>query len=159
MGRYPAEAVAMLVRIAHRTERILPLREEEEEPGSTRHKGEISEAISHATRSVAMDISAKAIITCTITGSTARQASKYRPPVPIVGISPRLGTVRRLMLSWGVMPLLSPDYEDTDDMIEKALERTLQSGIVHKGDAVVITAGIRSGVPGTTNLLKAILIP
>lgn len=157
VGRYPAEAVAMLVRIAHRTERILPFREEE--PGSTRHKGEISEAISHATRSVAMDISAKAIITCTTTGSTARQASKYRPPVPIVGISPRLGTVRRLMLSWGVVPLLSPDYEDTDDMIEKALGRTLQSGIVHKGDAVVITAGIRAGVPGTTNLLKAILIP
>jgi len=159
VGRYPAEAVAMLAKIALRTERTFPgERKEEEGRGQSRRGRDISEAISHATRSMAIDISAKAIITCTTSGSTARQVSKYRPPVPIVAISPQLNTVRCLALSWGVIPLLSPGYSDTDDMINKALDRALESGILRRGDAVVITAGIRVGVPGSTNLLKATII-
>ncbi|MDH7499013.1 MAG: pyruvate kinase [candidate division NC10 bacterium] len=159
VGRFPAEAVAMMARIALRTERSLP----EEGPANEgsrreRKRGDISEAISHATRSMAIDIAAKAIITCTTSGSTARQVSKYRPPVPIVAVSPHLSTVRRLSLSWGVLPMLSPVHHNTDDMIDKALDRALQSGILHKGDAVVITAGIRAGVPGSTNLLKATVL-
>ena len=159
VGRYPAEAVAMLAKIALRTERTFPgERKEEEGRDQSRRGRDISEAISHATRSMAIDISAKAIITCTTSGSTARQVSKYRPPVPIVAISPQLNTVRCLALSWGVIPLLSPGYSDTDDMINKALDRVLESGILRRGDAVVITAGIRVGVPGSTNLLKATII-
>ena len=159
MGRFPTEAVAMMAKIALRTERMLLREGRAEERGNQGKKGgDISEAISHATRSMAIDISAQAIITCTTSGSTARQVSKYRPPVPIIAISPHLSTVRRLSLSWGVLPLLSPPYHNTDDMNNKALERTAQSGILHKGDAVVITAGIRAGVPGSTNLLKATVI-
>jgi len=158
-GRFPAEAVAMMARIAIRTERTFP-GEGPANEGShmDRRKGDISEAISHATRSMAIDISAKAIITCTTSGSTARQVAKYRPPVPIIAISPHLSTVRRLSLSWGVLPLLSGAYRNTDEMIDRALERASQSGILHKGDAVVITAGIRAGVPGSTNLLKATVV-
>jgi len=158
MGRFPVEAVSMMARIALRTERVFSQgrRKDREEGKSSR--GEISEAISHATRSVAIDISAKAIITCTTSGSTARQVSKYRPSVPIVAISPHMNTVRRLSLSWGVIPLLSSAYFDTDDMVDKAVQRTLKSGIVRKGDPVVITAGIRVGLPGSTNLLRATIV-
>lgn len=159
MGRFPAEAVAMMAKIALRTERMSPWKAKVE--GNTeqgKRRRDISEAISHATRSMAIDISAKAIITCTTSGSTARQVSKYRPPVPIIAISPHLSTVRRLSLSWGVLPLLSRAYYNTDDMIDKAMESATQSGILQKGDAVVITAGIRVGVPGSTNLLKATVV-
>jgi pyruvate kinase len=159
MGRFPAEAVAMMAKIALRTERMSSWEAKvKENTQQGKRRGDISEAISHATRSMAMDISAKAIITCTTSGSTARQVSKYRPPVPIIAISPHLSTVRRLSLSWGVLPLLSRAYHNTDDMIDKAMERATQSGILHQGDAVVITAGIRVGVPGSTNLLKATIV-
>jgi pyruvate kinase len=158
MGQFPVEAVSMMAKIARRTERIFSQERERPRGGGKSKKGEISEAISHATRSVAVDISAKAIITCTTSGSTARQVSKFRPSVPIIAISPHLETVRRLSLSWGVIPLLSSAYSDTDDMIDKAVQRALQSGIVHKGDPVVITAGIRVGLPGSTNLLRAVIV-
>jgi pyruvate kinase len=158
MGRFPVEAVSMMARIALRTERAYTQEGEKDRREGKSRGGEISEAISHATRSVAIDISAKAIITCTTSGSTAREVSKYRPSVPIVAISPHLNTVRRLSLSWGVIPLLSSAYFDTDDMMDKAVQRTLKSGIVRKGDPVVITAGIRVGLPGSTNLLRATIV-
>jgi len=159
MGKFPTEAVAMMAKIAVRTERKSWWAYKKESPASGRKiRGDISDAISHATRSVALDISARAIITCTTSGSTARQVSKYRPPVPILAISPHLKTVRRLSLSWGVVALLSAAYFDTDDMIDKAIERAVQSGMVNRGDTVVITAGIRVGVPGSTNMLKATVL-
>ncbi|GAG94795.1 unnamed protein product, partial [marine sediment metagenome] len=96
---------------------------------------------------------AKAIVTFTLSGSTARMVSRYRPPVPIIAASTRDSTVRKLALSWGVYPFKSEELENTDDMIEKSRKVALATGLVEKGDKIIITAGIPFKIPGTTNLL------
>ena len=80
--------------------------------------------------------------------------SRYRPPVPIIAASTQDSTVRKLALSWGVYPFKSEELENTDDMIEKSRKVALATGLVKKGDKIIITAGIPFRIPGTTNLLK-----
>ena len=80
--------------------------------------------------------------------------ARYRPRVPIIARSPKKSTVRKLTLSWGVYPLQSPEIKDTDDMIRKAKRTALKTGLVKRGDKIVITAGIPFGIAGTTNLIK-----
>ena len=80
--------------------------------------------------------------------------AKHRPRAPIIAISPDPSTVRRLCLIWGVYPLSVDELADTDNMIDKAKETALKSGMITPGDRIVITAGVPVGVPGTTNLIK-----
>ena len=153
IGKYPLESVRIMDKIAIKTEealnykKILKERALSVEPTTP-------DAISHATCQVAQDLGAKAIITFTFSGSTARRVARYRPRVPIIAASPNRKTIRRLALSWGVYPLQSPDLKNTDEMISKSKEIALKTGMVQQGDKIVITAGVPFGIPGTTNLLK-----
>ena len=153
IGKYPLESVRIMDKIAIKTEgalnyeKILEERALSVEPTTP-------DAISHATCQVAQDLGVKAIITFTFSGSTARRVARYRPRVPIIAASPNEKTVRRLVLSWGVYPLQSPDLKNTDEMISKSKKIALKTGMVQKGDKIVITAGVPFGIPGTTNLLK-----
>jgi pyruvate kinase len=153
VGKYPIEAVRMMAKIALTTERILPYQEWVHtavlEPSFTP-----TDAISQATSEIALELSAKAIISSTMSGHTARMVAKHRPATPIIAVTPSPETQRRLALIWGVYPLLVSEFAHTDQMIETAVQAALDESIVENGDTVVITAGLPLGGPGRTNMLK-----
>ncbi len=156
-GRYPVEAVKFLDRVSRATEESFPhlawLRSRA--PAGPQ---EISEAISYAACEMALDLTAAAILASTDSGSTARLISRLRPRTPIVAVTPRPETLRRLSLSWGVFPLLAPHLKDTDHMLRVVEEQAVRAGILQGGDRVIITAGTPIGVRGATNLIKADVI-
>ena len=114
----------------------------------------MTNAISHATVTTAMDLNAKAILTVTKTGGTAKFLSKYRPNRPILSCTPNERTWRQLNLSWGVIPLMSQEQSDTDALFAHAVDCAVKKGLLETGDLVVITAGVPLGISGTTNLMK-----
>src|SRR5690606_38376103 len=102
----------------------------------------ITEAISQAVASSALDLDAKAIITSTESGYTARMVSKYRPKAPIIAVTPVEHVMRRLCLVWGVIPVQGVDAKNTDEMFQIALDSAAKSGHIQLGDLVIITAGV-----------------
>lgn len=155
-GKYPLQAVQTMVRIAQEVERAQVNgghREMAAKAGRT-----FSEAVSHASVEMAIDLSAAAIVTPTVSGSTARAISRFRPPSPIVAVTPSPFTQRELMLFWGVYPLLSQRSATTDAVIADAVEAAQIAGYVKEGDVLVVTGGSVGGGGGTTNLIKVHLI-
>ncbi|MDP3182343.1 MAG: pyruvate kinase [Desulfobaccales bacterium] len=157
VGQYPVEAVAFLDQVSRATEEGFPygawLRAREPQG-----RQEISEAVSYAACEMAMNLEAGAILTSTEFGGTARLISRFRPRTPIIALTPRPETVRRLCLSWGVFPLLAPKVEDVDQMLQVVEEEAVKAGMLNSGERVVITAGTPIGTRGTTNLIKADVI-
>jgi len=153
VGNYPLEAVETMNRIAVKTEKAVDYKKILSERALS-VKPTSPDAISHATCQVALNLNAKAIVTFTFSGSTARMVSRYRPSVPIIAASTQDSTVKKLALSWGVYPFKTEDLKDTDDMINRSRKVALNTRLVKEGDKIVITAGIPFRVPGTTNLLK-----
>ena len=116
---------------------------------------DITNAISHACCTTAMDLNASAIISVTKSGFTARMVSKYRPESPVVACVMDEKAYRQLNLSWGVTPIMMCQLEkNTDQLFDLAVETAEKAGIVQQGEVVVITAGVPLGVSGTTNLIK-----
>lgn len=150
-GKYPVEAVQMMARIARIAEGAMPHRQWLDLIGEA---AEVTEAISRATVEIAEQIGARAIITSTMSGYTARMIARHRPPVSIIAVTPVPATTRRLALVWGVQPTLMPAVRSTDEMLAAASQAALRSGLVQPGDLVVITAGVPFGHPGHTNLVK-----
>jgi len=152
-GKYPLDAVKTMARIAQRIEDSLDwvelMRKRAASVGGT-----TTEAISYATCTTALSLEASAIITATKSGSTARMVSKYRPHAPIVATTPSEATFRKLLLVWGVYPLLAGESKTTDLLFEKSVNTAMQAGFIKNGDLVVITAGVPVGIPGSTNLIK-----
>lgn len=156
-GKYPVESVKTMARIAEKTESSIDyiniLRTVD--IGSTVN---ITNAISHATCTIAEDLNANAIITVTRSGYTARMVSRYRPSSDIVAITPDERVLKKLSILWGVNPVLAPRMESTDEMIDKSVEVAQEKGVIKSGDVVVITAGIPVGLMGTTNLIKVHIV-
>ncbi|GAX89472.1 pyruvate kinase [Effusibacillus lacus] len=153
-GKYPVQAVETMARIAERAERAL---REDHIPAKKRGwegTHTVTDALSQAVATIAKDLEAKAIVTPTQSGHTARMVSKHRPEAVIIAVTPREDVARRLLLSHGVYPVVVKETGTTDEMLEVAVEGALKSGMVKHGDLVVITAGVPVGTPGTTNLLK-----
>ncbi len=153
VGDYALESLRMMSRIALKTESsvnyedLLVCKACESGAG-------VADAISHATCQAARDLDVSAIITPTTSGSTARMVARYRPKAPIVAVSPKTETVRRLSLSRGIYPFEMDRVEDTDEMVSRSIEIALRERFVSKGDRVIVTAGVPLNIPGTTNLLK-----
>ncbi|MFC0474186.1 pyruvate kinase [Robertmurraya beringensis] len=151
-GVYPVEAVQTMHNIASRAESAL----DHKEILSNRSKENdhnITDAIGQSVAHTALNLDANAIIAPTESGHTARMISKYRPKAPIVAVTSDDGVARRLSLAWGVYPQIGKQANTTDEMLDTAVEESLNSGIVSRGDLVVITAGAVN-VKGTTNLMK-----
>ena len=152
-GMYPVESLKTMVRIAIRTEQdihyISRFKSRE-----TMSNPDITNAISHATCTTAIDLNAAVIIAVTRSGRTARMVSKYRPDCMIIGGSIHEKVCRQLNLSWGVIPLKFQPIRDVDDLFEYAVDMVEKAGYMSKGDIAVITAGVPLGVSGTTNILK-----
>jgi pyruvate kinase len=151
-GRFPVEAVQMMSRICQAAEEEFPF--DKFLKGKMDEATDLPQAISYAASLVAEEVKAVAIVTPTESGSTARWVSRLRPRQPILALSRHLATIRSLNLSWGVYPLLVSDWEDTDDMLERAKKMPTELGMASKGDKIVIIAGVPISIPGTTNLIK-----
>ncbi|RTR29625.1 pyruvate kinase [Robertmurraya yapensis] len=156
-GMYPVEAVQTMHNIASRAEtaldhkRLLSKRTKESDTN-------ITDAIGQSVAHTALNLSVSAIITPTESGHTARMISKYRPKAPIVAVTSHPSVYRRLALVWGVYPQLGVQADTTDDMLDTAVQASLNCQIVKHGDLVVITAGVPVGESGTTNLMKIHLV-
>lgn len=157
IGKYPVDALRIMARIAERVENSIDYIAAFEKR-IVGQEATVTNSISHATCAIAYDLNAKAIITATRTGHTARMVSKYRPASEIIATTTSDSTYRELSLVWGVQPYISPDMDNTDEMIEKSVEIATQAGIVEPGDVVVITAGVPVGISGLTNLIKVNVI-
>ena len=151
-GHYPIQAAATMAKIAEKTEENINYKKRFY--SSDFYIKNEPDAISHATCGMAIDIEAKAIVACTISGMTARLVSRFRGPVDIIGLTTDEKTWRKLALSWGVIPKMCERFESTDVLFysaKKVAEETLK---LTKGDKLVITGGIANGVSGSTNLIK-----
>lgn len=154
-GMYPLEALTTMSTIAERTEKDINYRGRFRQRDNGPASSNITDAISHATCTTAMDIGAAAIIPISKSGRTARMVSKYRCSIPIIACTTDEVTYRQLAISWGVIPVMCPEQQETDALFTTAVQAALeQSHILSDGDLVVLTAGLPLGVSGTTNLLK-----
>ena len=153
IGKYPVLTARTMAEIAVRAEEALPY-EDLFRRTSEGKAVSVTDAISQATVEVADELGARAVISLTVSGHTARQVAKHRPSMPIVATTPRPLTQRQLALTWGVQALCIPAQISTDEMIRLSVEAAVRAGAVQNEDLVVLTAGVPLGGPGKTNLLK-----
>jgi pyruvate kinase len=153
-GLYPIEAVQTMAKIAKCTEENVDY-VKRFRTGAYEMDANITNAIAHACVTTSIDLKAKAILTVTVGGNTARLLSKFRPVTPILGCTPNVKTWRQLNLSWGVIPVIVEERNsDTEDLLHHAVTRAEEEKLLVDGDLVVITAGVPLGISGTTNLMK-----
>ena len=142
-GKYPVEALQMMVEIVKNTEEHLDYEVLLGKSQTKRSKG-IACAIGYSSVATAANLNARCIITPTVSGVTARVVSKFRPKAPIIGVTPNEETLRRMQIYRGVYPIKSIPYNTTDEICEEAVELTKAKGMADVGDIVVVTAGIPS---------------
>ncbi|HIQ69159.1 MAG TPA: pyruvate kinase [Candidatus Avoscillospira stercorigallinarum] len=152
MGKYPVEAVATMAKIAERTEQSIDFRSRFHSNQFEIHN--IIDAISHATCGMAIDINAKAIVACSLSGGTVRLVSRFRPPMDILGITTNKKTWRKLALSWGVTPMMCEELPSTEVLFYTAKKLAQHAFELQPGDRIVITGGVTNGTSGNTNLIK-----
>ena len=154
-GKYPVEALKTMSKIAERAEKDIDYNKRLRKIYENRDI-DITEAISHATCTVASDLKAAAIITVTISGFTAEKVARFKPSCPIIccSINPRV--LRQAALLWGVVPLLVEKKDTPEDLFKEALWAAEKAGKIKKGDKVVVTAGVPLGVSGNTNMIRVV---
>jgi pyruvate kinase len=114
----------------------------------------LAAAIAAAARGIAETLDLAAIISWTSSGSTGLRVARERPESPIVAISPKIATGRRLSLIWGIHCIVAEDAHDLDDMVERACRLAFKDGFAKAGQRVIIVAGVPLGTPGATNMLR-----
>jgi len=156
VGQYPVEAVATMARIASRidAERNVYRNHSTDLTGGR----SIPNAISQAVGQIAAQLEARAILTLTKTGATARNVSKFRPHIPILAVTPHVDVARQLQLVWGVQPILALDLPSISQTFQAAMNTAQEKGLLAEGDLVVMTAGTLQGVAGSTDLVKVEIV-
>lgn len=161
-GKYPIEALQMMVHIVENTEDHLDYARMLEKAGEHYMKS-ASSALAHAAVTTAGNLGARCIITPTVSGATARVVSKFKPKTEIIGMSPRERTLRRMQMYWGVRPLKSIEVHSTEDICNSAVDFVCAKQIAETGDVIVLTAGIPSPnvseqKGGLSNMMKIAVI-
>lgn len=151
-GKHPVLAVETMARIAESTEKNIHYKKRFLS-SEFKIKNTV-DAISHATCGMAIDIKAKAIAVCSLSGMTARMVSRFRPPVDIIGLTTDQKTWHKLSLSWGVIPVMCENYPSTEVLFYSAQKLTKETLKLKDGDKIVITGGVTNGKSGNTNLIK-----
>ena len=154
VGEFAIEAVETMARIIQKTEeggleRIRPM------INSPRTKGG---AITKAATEVGAIVEAKYLVAFTQSGDSARRMSRLRSPIPILALTPEVGTYNRLALTWGVEPMITEMVKHTDDMVKLVDTVLIQSGRAKKGENVMIVAGSPPGIPGSTNAMRVHIV-
>lgn len=156
IGKYPVETVTMMRRICRAAEQE-QMKERAQMPTELRLRDEqvsIADAVSRSAVAAAEEVDATAIVAFTESGSTARMASKCRPSLPIIAVTPLKATARRCSLYWGVTPVQTDRAAGTEKDIVRCVDELQELGLLAAGDTVVITAGQPMGRPGTTNTMR-----
>lgn len=156
-GKYPVRAVEVMTNIATiAEEHIWDNREQQKyfDIGASFGTEAISNVIGEATFHISEALQPSAIVTTTLSGYTARRVARERPRTPILCMTPSETTYRRMALVWGVIPLLVPEFSTIDEMISITVRAAHDAELIHRGDTLVIIAGVPFGVAGQTNLLK-----
>ena len=143
-GKYPVEALDMMASIVEYTEQFLDYTQYKKRNVDESTYANISNAVCAASVTTASELDAKALIVPTLSGSTAKLISKYRPKTHIYAMSPSQATVRQMMLLWGVTPIWARRADTTDELFESSMDELRERGIVEKSDLCVITAGVLS---------------
>ncbi len=151
-GKYPIESVRTMAEIAETTESNIHYNKRFH--NAAFEIRDSVDAISHSTCGMAIDLNAKAIVACSLSGMTARMVSRFRSPVPILGLTTDERTWRRLALSWGVIPAMCERFSSTDVLFYTAKKIAEQELSLDKGDKIIITGGDTSGTSGNTSLIK-----
>ena len=151
-GKYPVEAVRAMAQIAEYTEQhtdyVRRFRE-------TEYVGKDNlDCISHAVCSMAIDVGAKAIVVCSVSGKTAMLVSRFRTPVDIIGMTTDRKIWRRLSMSWGVTPIMADQFPSMDVMFYYAKNSAKAAMKLQPGDNIVLTGGPVGGIGGNTNTIK-----
>ncbi len=151
-GAWPVEAVDMMDRIARQVEGD-PTHFERVHFTETLPERTTADALSAAAGEIARTISAAAIVCFTTSGSTARRVSRERIAVPLMAMTPKLATARRLGLVWGVHAVHTRDVSDFEEMVSKSKRMAIRIGVANGGDRLIVMAGVPFGTPGSTNVL------
>ncbi len=155
-GKNPVLAVETMARIAESAEQNIHYARRFR--NAEFHIKNTVDAISHATCGMAIDIGAKAITACSLSGMTARMVSRFRPPIDIVGLTTDKKAWLKLSLSWGITPVMCENYPSTDVLFYSAQILTKQALGLQSGDRIVITGGVTNGQSGNTDLIKVATI-
>lgn len=155
-GKYPVESVETMAKIAEQTERNIHYAKRFRN-ADFRIKNMV-DAISHTACSMAIDIDAKAVAVCSLSGMTVRMVSRFRGPADILGLTTDRKTWHQLALSWAVQPMMMKVYTSSDVMYYEALRLATETFGLESGDRVVITGGVNNGASGTTNTIKAEIV-
>lgn len=166
IGSHPVLAVETMARIARRAERefdylgwgrergVQQVAESRGKPAARR----ITAAISSAAWRAVTDVGATAIVACTNSGTTARSISRFRPVVPILGLTPSPRTARQLSVAWGITPVLAEERSTTDDIVWFAVKAAVDAGVAKKGDVVAVLLGWTVEPVPTTDVLRLVRI-
>ncbi len=161
-GKFPVEAVETMTSIVAQAEASIDywhrFQNRYGKVSGTGTQNAISDAITHTCCLTAMDLDAKAIVTATASGHTARLISRFRPACGVVAITLREKTRRQMNLLWGVVPCLTGEVSSTDRIFSLCAETAVKEHLVQAGDRIIITAGVPLGATGYTNLLKAHIV-
>lgn len=160
-GKYPLEALKMMVKIAETTEKDLTAAHYD--TAKLHSKRSISSAVSNATVQTANNLNAKAIVCPTISGFTARLTSKLKPNAEIIGCSPYDNVLRKMQIYWGVRPLKTAVESSTDKIVDHAIEVAENAGYLTDGDIAIVSAGIATNSSptskrGLTNTMRVVTL-
>ena len=152
-GKYPAEAVGTMNRIAEEIERdptyrtVISNQRSDPEPTG-------ADAIAAAARTIAEGLDMAAIVCGTATGATAFRVARERPKPPVIAMTANLSTARRLSLVWGVHAIVSAEATDLDSLVAGATAMAASEAFAAPGDRIIVVAGVPLGTPGATNMLR-----
>ena len=156
-GKFPVEAVAMMDAIAREVEADpgyfgrVHFSDDSEVGGAT-----TADAMTAAAASISRTIGARAIVCFTISGSTVRRAARERAALPVLCLTPKLATARRMGLVWGVHAVVTRDVAGFEEMVAKAKRMALRTKLARGGDPLVLIAGVPFSTPGTTNVVHVV---
>ncbi|MDO4741225.1 MAG: pyruvate kinase [Eubacteriales bacterium] len=152
-GEYPVLTLQTMSRIAEETEKGIEYDRRFHDYEDFRIRNTV-DAISHSVCGMAIDLNAKAIVVCSLSGMTVRMVSRFRSPAPIIGLTTDESAWRRLAMNWGVMPVMCDTFDSTDVLFYVAKQNAKERLQLEEGDTIVITGGLITGNSGNTNLIK-----
>jgi pyruvate kinase len=150
VGDFPIDAVKVMARIIERTEEVAL----DQIPPLKHSPATKAGAITKAATEVGLTVGAKYLVAFTQSGDSARRMSRLRSPIPMLALTPEVGTYNRLALSWGVESLLTASVNHTDEMVMQVDTILIESKRVKIGDLVLIVAGSPPGIPGSINAMR-----
>lgn len=152
-GQYPVESVKTMAKIAEMTEKNIHYKKRFLAQQKIKNTS-ITDAVSHAACTMAMDLEAAAIVSVTTSGHTARMLSKFRPSCPIIAVIVDVKSYHQAAMTWGVVPVKNDMLENMDDVFESGVRKAITTRMLKKDDVIVLTGGLPVGIAGTTNVVK-----